>query len=238
MPISRSRFTIWQRRIKVSAIGDSNVAAEQSSWVRDVGDDDFQREVIERSREKPVVVDFWATWCPPCRTLGPILEGLINERKGEVLLAKVDVDKAQRLAYEFGIEAIPVVLAFRDGQVVLQFQGLLPEAQIRTFLDRISPTEADRAVQQARTLESDNPQEADKLYRQALAQDKNHDAAMLGLARVLIARNEDSEASDWLERVTPGGDRSVELDRLRATIAIRAVAREFAAEADLRGRLK
>src|SRR5262249_54241858 len=162
-----------------------------------VTDTDFETEVIAKSREKPVVIDFWATWCAPCRQLGPILEALVKERQGEVLLAKVDVDQAQKLAFEFGINAIPVVMAIRDGKVVLQFEGLLPEAQIRAFLDRLSPSEADRAVQQAANLENEKPVEAEELYRKAVELDKNHDKALLGLARVLISRNQEDEAKDF-----------------------------------------
>ena len=198
----------------------------RSAWVLDVEEADFEREVLERSRERPVVVDFWAPWCGPCRMLGPILEQLVNEHNGEVVLAKINTDEAQNLAAYFQIQAIPAVKAFRDGRPVLEFEGLLPEEQLREFLDRLSPSEADRLVQQAKTLEADKPAEAENLYRGALEKDPNHEAAIVGLVRTLIAQNKDEEAREVLERIGPGGEQGAEYERLDALLFIRARGRE------------
>src|SRR5271166_2986267 len=107
---------------------------------------DFESAVLEKSRQTPVVVDFWAPWCGPCRALAPILERLIAQRKGEVLLAKVNTDEEQELAMQYGIEVLPTVVAFKGGKAILSFQGVLPENQLSDFLDRIVPSQAERSA--------------------------------------------------------------------------------------------
>src|SRR3954462_2147653 len=114
--------------------------------VIDVTEQDFQQQVIEKSKEVPVVVDFWAEWCGPCRALGPILEQAASDREGQVVLAKLDTDANQRLALDFGIQGIPAVKAFRDGQIVSEFVGVQPPAQVARFFDALLPSEADTLV--------------------------------------------------------------------------------------------
>jgi putative thioredoxin len=209
----------------------------ESQYVFEVSEGDFERLVLERSREQPVVVDFWAPWCGPCRALGPVLERLVEERRGAVLLAKLNIDEAQNLAVEFGIESIPAVKAFRDGRVVLEFVGMLPEEHLRRFLDQIVPTEADRQLTHAAELEATQPAEAEKLYRQVLEARRDDEAALLGLARVLIARGQDAEATPLLERVT-NHDLHAEVERLRGLLDLRELARDFGDEKAVRQRLQ
>jgi putative thioredoxin len=112
----------------------------------DVTEQDFEAEVLERSKSVPVVVDFWAEWCGPCRALGPLLEKAADAREGEVVLAKLDTDANPRVAQAFRIQGIPAVKAFKDGRVVDEFVGAIPPAQVEQFFDRLVPSEADRLV--------------------------------------------------------------------------------------------
>jgi putative thioredoxin len=156
--------------------------------VKDVNEADFQQQVIERSKELPVVVDFWAEWCGPCRTLGPAIEAAVNSRQGKVELAKVDVDSNQQLAAAFRVQGIPAVKAFRDGSVVDEFTGALPPAQIDAFLDRIVPSEAEERTRTA--VESGD----ETTLRGVLAEDPDSLEATAALARILLSRGDTAEA--------------------------------------------
>lgn len=151
--------------------------------VIDVDGPDFATSVIERSRTTPVVVDFWAAWCGPCRTLGPMLESAVERRSGEVVLAKVDVDRNQALAQQFGVQGIPAVHAFRDGQVVDRFTGAVPQAQVEAFLDRLVPSVTDRALSLAATR---TPDDARDILEAAIANDPRDGRLAVALAELLV----------------------------------------------------
>jgi putative thioredoxin len=159
--------------------------------IRDVTEETFERDVLERSHEVPVVVDFWAEWCAPCRALGPVLEKAAQEREGKVDLAKLDTDANPGIAAAFRIQGIPAVKAFRDGQVVSEFVGAQPRPNVERFLDALLPSEADALV--------DAADEAS--LRRALELEPGRADAAIALARLLADRDERDEALAVLNNV-------------------------------------
>jgi putative thioredoxin len=159
----------------------------------DVSEQDFQTTVIERSREVPVVVDFWAEWCGPCRQLGPVLERAVDAREGKVELAKLDVDANPNLTRTYGVQGIPSVKAFKDGEIVDEFVGVLPPPAIERFLDGLVPSQADELLQNG----------DEESLRRAVELEPSRAEAVVPLARILHARGEDDDALKLLRGV-PG----------------------------------
>lgn len=203
-----------------------------SSWVIDVDQATFVQEVIERSREVPVVVDFWAPWCGPCRVLGPLLEDLARERAGAFVLAKVDIDLGPELAERYEIQSVPAVKAFKDGKPVHEFVGLKSVPELRRWLDQVVPDATEQLALDAARLEASDPTAAEAAYRQVLQQRPRHERASVGLARLLLARGQDDEAGRVLAPVAPGTELRDEIDRLEAVLKLRALARTVGASED------
>lgn len=158
----------------------------------DVTDASFPVEVVERSKQVPVVVDLWAEWCGPCKTLGPILEKVVDETGGKVVLAKVDVDTNQQTAAAFQVQGIPAVYALKDGKVVDGFVGAQPEANVREFVAGLLPTEAEDALASLLTAGDEDS------LRQVLAAEPGHEQAVLALAELLVAQGDEAAKDEAL----------------------------------------
>jgi putative thioredoxin len=191
--------------------------ATATSNVINVTDATFAREVLEESRRRPVVVDFWADWCQPCRMIGPVLERLAADKQGAFLLAKMDVDSNPQVAAAFRIQSIPAVKAFREGRLVNEFIGAIPEQSIRRFLDTLLPSGADLTAERAERAEREGRvEEAERLYREVLTTDPQHVPSGVGLGRVAALGGRLEEARRLLEPYRP----DPEAERLLAAIEV------------------
>jgi putative thioredoxin len=206
------------------------------TFVKEITDDDFETEVVERSREVPVLVDFWAAWCGPCRVLGPTLERLANEANGKFVLAKIDVDRSPRYAQAFGVRGIPTVIAFRGGKLVGEFSGAIPEDGVREFLRKVLPSAADDLAARAEGLRGTDPPAAEALYREALASETDHAAAAVGLAEILAGRGEASEAARLVNGIAASGSLADRIAQLQSELAL-AEQKPQIAESELRKRI-
>jgi putative thioredoxin len=167
----------------------------------DVTDETFQAEVVDRSMQSVVVVDLWAQWCGPCRTLGPIIEQVVDDTNGKAVLVKVNVDENPAISQAFRVQSIPAVYALKNGQVVDGFMGALPEHEVRQFVERLLPTAEDDMLAQMIAMGDEGS------LRAALELDPANEDAIVGLAELLVARGETEEALGLLARI-PESDRT------------------------------
>ena len=174
-----------------------------SQFVIDVDEMNFEYEVIAFSKNKPVLVDFWAEWCHPCKTLSPILEKIVNEANGSLRLAKVNIDQNPNLAMQFNVRSIPTVKAFIEGQVSSEFVGVQPEARLRELIKNLTPpSPIDLDLSKAQNLLlSQDWHKAEPLLRKVLDEKKESPAALLGLAKVLLAQDQPEESLKVLDNI-------------------------------------
>jgi putative thioredoxin len=185
----------------------------------------FEQDVIERSKDVPVVVDFWAAWCQPCRLLGPILEGLAREFKGAFVLVKADTEAMPNIAAAFRVRSIPAVFAIKEAKAVDSFLGLLPEPAVRAWVERLLPTPAENKIADARRVEATDPAAAERLYREALALAPQDAAARTSLARFLLSQDRLDEAEALIKHLEGRGFLEPEAEKVKAELNVRRGAR-------------
>jgi putative thioredoxin len=198
----------------------------ESPWIIETSTEAFEADVLERSKDVPVVVDFWATWCNPCRQLAPILENLAVQFDGRFILVKVDVEQNQAIASMFGIQQIPRVIAFRDGQPVNQFMGVLPEPQLRDWLTPLLPTPAQELIAQGAAMETNDPAAAEEAFRKALEVDPEDAIANRHLAGVLLAQGQHQQSAEIIAELENRGYLEPEAEQIKARLELAAKAAE------------
>ncbi len=190
----------------------------KSAWVVETNDDRFEEDVLRRSSEIPVVVDFWAEWCQPCRMLGPVLEQLAAEYAGDFVLVKADTEQTPVAAAQFRVQSIPAVYGVRNGTVVDGFLGAMPADEIRAWLTRFLPSEAERLIAEAVSLRDAEPEQAEERLRAAIATDPSHSAAPIALADFLAQQERFAEAKSLIVELERRGFLEPEAERIKAAI--------------------
>jgi putative thioredoxin len=223
-------------------MGSSGAPKPDGALIKDSDTQHFMDDVIQASRAQPVIVDFWAPWCGPCKQLGPMLERVVKNAGGKVRLVKINVDENPDLAQQLRIQSLPTVYGFRGGQPVDGFAGALPESQIKVFVERLAgpvgpgPTEV--GLEQAKeAAAAGQPDTAARIYEQLLREDPGNAEALAGLARCETARGRLAAAREILERVPKEHANHVEVDGARAALSLAEESGTLADPAQLNARL-
>lgn len=193
---------------------------QPSPWIVNTSPDTFEQDVFERSHEAPVIVDFWAAWCAPCRALAPVLEALAVEFDGKFILVKANTEEVSEAATKFNVQGIPAVYAVIDGEVVDFFTGALPEAQIRSWLDRLFTVST---FLEAKRLEESAPAAAEAKYRMLAEQTPNNAEFQIGLARALLAQELFDDCQQVISELEKRGFLEPEAEKVKAALDLRGM---------------
>jgi len=228
-------------RSAAAGAGASQTAPQGTDVIKDVSTASFAADVIQESRRQPVLVDFWAPWCGPCKQLTPVLEKVVREARGRVKLAKLNIDEHPAIPGQLGIQSIPAVIAFQDGRPVDGFMGAIPESQMREFIGRLTAGDTGRieealaAAGQAR--EAGDSQTAVQIYSAVLEQDPEQVDALAGLADLLFEAGRTDEAKAVLDRVPEAKKGASAVAAVRARMALAEQVAELGDPAELERRL-
>ena len=195
------------------------------SYVTEVVTENFMSDVIEKSKEKPVIVDFWAPWCEPCKQLTPIIEKLVNEKNGNVILAKMNIDESPEVAQQLKIQSIPAVMAFSDGQPVDGFIGVQPEKNISDFINKISALNKSSSSEEnleagRKYIEKNNFEEASIILTEVLKIEPDNISAKSLLARCLLRNNQINEAIEIINNLPNEAEKNQDYISVRSEIEI------------------
>ena len=223
--------------------GPQPAPAAAGDLIKETTTQNFRADVLEASRTVPVLVDFWAPWCGPCRQLTPVLEKAVRNARGKVRLVKMNIDEHPQIAGQLGIQSIPAVIAFKNGQPLDGFMGALPESQVNAFIERVTgpvgPSAADQALEAAaEALAKKDYSEAAGLYSAVLQAEPENLAALAGLARCFIALGELEQARGLFTGLTPQQEKDTAIAGARAALAVAEQAASLGQPTDLSRRLE